>query len=194
MLRKFVLLTVAAMVAFGAPASAAIYDFTYSGGALDGTVSGSGTFVTDASNTTVLSGSGTFSFMTVTGQVSTLLAGSGTVAGLSYDNVFPIDSASGILFHGTTDPNFYFNIFAPTGYTLGLSVGPQNAWASATDGSGYLFGSLGFSGYCENCVANGTLTISAVPEPSTWAMMILGFLGVGFLAYRRNAGPTLRIA
>ena len=27
---------------------------------------------------------------------------------------------------------------------------------------------------------------SAVPEPSTWAMMILGFAGVGFMAYRRR--------
>ncbi|MBC9878334.1 PEPxxWA-CTERM sorting domain-containing protein [Bradyrhizobium sp. INPA01-394B] len=36
-------------------------------------------------------------------------------------------------------------------------------------------------------------TISAVPEPSTWAMMILGFLGVGFLAYRKSAG-NLRVA
>lgn len=27
---------------------------------------------------------------------------------------------------------------------------------------------------------------TAVPEPSTWAMMVLGFLGVGFMAYRRN--------
>jgi hypothetical protein len=27
-----------------------------------------------------------------------------------------------------------------------------------------------------------------VPEPSTWAMMILGFLGVGLLAYRRKNG------
>ena len=26
----------------------------------------------------------------------------------------------------------------------------------------------------------------ANPEPSTWAMMILGFAGLGFLAYRRN--------
>jgi len=29
-------------------------------------------------------------------------------------------------------------------------------------------------------------TISAVPEPSTWIMMIAGFLGVGALAYRRR--------
>jgi hypothetical protein len=27
---------------------------------------------------------------------------------------------------------------------------------------------------------------SAVPEPSTWAMMILGFAGIGFMAYRRR--------
>ena len=27
---------------------------------------------------------------------------------------------------------------------------------------------------------------TAIPEPSTWAMMIIGFLGVGFLGYRRR--------
>jgi hypothetical protein len=33
----------------------------------------------------------------------------------------------------------------------------------------------------------GTMTaITAVPEPSTWAMMILGFAGIGCLAYRRR--------
>jgi PEP-CTERM motif-containing protein/von Hippel-Lindau disease tumor suppressor protein len=37
--------------------------------------------------------------------------------------------------------------------------------------------------------------ISGVPEPSTWAMMILGFCGVGFMAYRRKQnGPALRLA
>jgi hypothetical protein len=30
-----------------------------------------------------------------------------------------------------------------------------------------------------------TLT-SPVPEPSTWAMMVLGFAGVGFMTYRRR--------
>jgi hypothetical protein len=34
-------------------------------------------------------------------------------------------------------------------------------------------------------------TITAVPEPSTWAMMLLGFAGIGFLAYRRKAKPAL---
>jgi hypothetical protein len=35
---------------------------------------------------------------------------------------------------------------------------------------------------------------AAVPEPSTWAMMILGFAGVGFLAYRRKSKPALMAA
>ncbi len=37
--------------------------------------------------------------------------------------------------------------------------------------------------------------VADVPEPSTWAMMILGFAGVGFVAYRRkNRGSSVRIA
>jgi PEP-CTERM motif len=34
----------------------------------------------------------------------------------------------------------------------------------------------------------------AVPEPSAWAMMILGFCGLGFMAYRRKAMPALTAA
>jgi hypothetical protein len=29
-------------------------------------------------------------------------------------------------------------------------------------------------------------TLAVVPEPSTWSMVILGFFGLGLLAYRRN--------
>jgi hypothetical protein len=37
--------------------------------------------------------------------------------------------------------------------------------------------------------------VGAVPEPSTWAMMILGFAGIGWMAYRRKQnGPALRVA
>jgi hypothetical protein len=35
---------------------------------------------------------------------------------------------------------------------------------------------------------------SAVPEPSTWAMMLFGFAGLGFMAYRRKAKPMLMAA
>jgi hypothetical protein len=28
---------------------------------------------------------------------------------------------------------------------------------------------------------------TAVPEPCTWAMLILGFVGFGFIGYRRKA-------
>jgi len=36
--------------------------------------------------------------------------------------------------------------------------------------------------------------MSSVPEPSTWAMMILGFMGVGFMAYRRKGQGHFRLA
>jgi hypothetical protein len=38
------------------------------------------------------------------------------------------------------------------------------------------------------------IRVSAVPEASTWAMMILGFFGVGFMAYRRKGQAALRLA
>jgi hypothetical protein len=40
----------------------------------------------------------------------------------------------------------------------------------------------------------GINNVSAVPEPSTWAMMILGFASVGFMAYRRKSKPALMAA
>ena len=37
-------------------------------------------------------------------------------------------------------------------------------------------------------------TVAAVPEPSTWAMMVLGFGVLSFMAYRRKSKPTLMAA
>jgi hypothetical protein len=45
------------------------------------------------------------------------------------------------------------------------------------------------TGACPEC-GPGT-QIAGVPEPATWAMMILGFAGVGFMAYRRKSKPAL---
>lgn len=38
----------------------------------------------------------------------------------------------------------------------------------------------------------GDAPVSGVPEPSTWAMMILGFFSVGFMACRRKLAPAFR--
>jgi hypothetical protein len=36
----------------------------------------------------------------------------------------------------------------------------------------------------------GNLGVSAVPEPATWAMLLIGFAGIGFASYRRSR-PSL---
>jgi PEP-CTERM motif-containing protein len=41
---------------------------------------------------------------------------------------------------------------------------------------------------------NFEFAIAAVPEPSTWAMMILGFLGIGSFAYRRKNQDGIKAA
>jgi hypothetical protein len=47
----------------------------------------------------------------------------------------------------------------------------------------------------DNCCSGGILldsvNVSPVPEASTWAMMLLGFASVGFLAYRRRTAFRL---
>jgi hypothetical protein len=71
-------------------------------------------------------------------------------------------------------------------------------------------GPYSFSGYTVSVIGAGPLTsggdpvkgqlfmdvtVAAVPEPSTWAMMILGFAGMGFMAYRRkNNKVSFRVA
>jgi outer membrane lipase/esterase len=43
-------------------------------------------------------------------------------------------------------------------------------------------------------IADAFVAVATVPEPSTWAMMILGFAGIGFMAYRRKSKPALMAA
>ena len=67
--------------------------------------------------------------------------------------------------------------------------------ATVTNGSameGFLYAKnfVGGGGELHDFPFEGTLP-SAVPEPSTWAMMALGFAGLGFLGFRsRKAGTA----
>jgi hypothetical protein len=92
------------------------------------------------------------------------------VATISGADVAPPMTANG----GQTD-------YASNGYVL-LSALPQFDRVFATSSSN----SFEF----DNVVA-GT---SAIPEPSTWAMLLLGFAGLGYAGFRRSKGPIAAFA
>jgi len=73
----------------------------------------------------------------------------------------------------------------PLEFTIAhISTGDFNA-----NSKGYWFAAdLGYKpGTADALTGSVAATVqAAVPEPSTWAMMILGFFGVGFIAYRRR--------
>jgi hypothetical protein len=53
----------------------------------------------------------------------------------------------------------------------------------------------GPSGFYQDNSGELTVTASAVPETSTWAMMILGFFGIGYMAVRRRkCGAEISLA
>ena len=60
----------------------------------------------------------------------------------------------------------------------------------------YITGATFASG-SSNAFEVANFTVTAVPEPTTWAMMLLGFLGLGFLGYRKTSksgGASFRLA
>jgi PEP-CTERM motif len=62
-------------------------------------------------------------------------------------------------------------------------------------GGSFLDGSVTFLMFAGENIGDGLVVINpAVPEPSTWAMLLLGFAGIGFMAYRRKSKPTLMAA
>jgi len=96
---------------------------------------------------------------------------------------------------GWRQDNEVFNIHSNTPYTITMSVGVFVEASSAASARVDPFISalspddrLVFSDAIENTL------VTDVPEPSTWAMMILGFAGVGFMAYRRKSKPALMAA
>jgi hypothetical protein len=82
----------------------------------------------------------------------------------------------------TFDP-FYVSTFdvPVTGYVSFVS----------TDGSAsYRGDATSTFTFQETVTYDYTRSVASVPEPSTWAMLLLGFAGIGFMAYRRKAKPA----
>jgi hypothetical protein len=71
--------------------------------------------------------------------------------------------------------------FGVSGVSLDLVAGEQIDFAVGQYRNQFLYDSTSVS---------ATLTFTGVPEPSTWAMMLVGFTGVGFVGYRASRGST----
>jgi hypothetical protein len=77
---------------------------------------------------------------------------------------------------GRRMPGFQ-NFVVASSATLGCPEGSPAGCLVSNDGPDSFF-------------AVNQASIGAVPEASTWTMMILGFFGVGFMAYRKNKGES----
>ncbi|MGC2319688.1 MAG: PEPxxWA-CTERM sorting domain-containing protein [Bradyrhizobium sp.] len=62
-------------------------------------------------------------------------------------------------------------------------------FTDTSDGAAALFVNWALDGVSLNGASPG-----AVPEPTTWAMLLLGFAGIGFMAYRRKSKRALMAA
>jgi hypothetical protein len=165
-IRKMKLVSALAALCAAASASAAhatVYSFSYSDGV--NTASGDLTTTGVGSPFTMVGITGSFDGISITG-----VAPDGTCCSSpANDNLIyisvgtPYLDLSGIGFYitGGTAVNIYHDV---PGY-----------YEQASDG--------GFGG-------PGIFTLTAVPEPSTWAMMLLGFAGLGFAGYRRTRKPV----
>jgi hypothetical protein len=134
--------------------------------------------VTSSTTTTLSGGTLTNDFGGLTGSIEGFTIFSPTAASAGAEVFSGITIVNGVItdisapFGGggifTSDPgpiNLFFGVNNALGFELG---GPAN---------------------------EGTFTVSAaVPEPSTWAMMILGFCGLGFVAYRRKQQTAFNAA
>jgi hypothetical protein len=196
----FAVLLALSFATIAAEASPITYIFDGTGtGTLDGVAFGTFTVTITSDTTTITSGGGLFSnqgsaTVAVTGASDTL-AGNFNEVILNSDPSFPRvgffqsqGSGPNSLFGGEALQNSAFvpyNLSTSFPLTSGTVADQQFTFLTA-DGTGFNVSSVSALSF--------EAVTAAVPEASTWAMMILGFLGLGFVAYRRKNNHSFRFA
>jgi hypothetical protein len=124
------------------------------------------------------------STISVNGQLMTTVAGNDDTSGVDANGaLLTVGNINGPYTGGTPG-------FPQTNYSAdheAYDLAPFIANGSTTVTLNTVNASLDDNIFLEVFDVSGVATITAgVPEPSTWAMMILGFCGLGFMAYRRK--------
>lgn len=121
-------------------------------------------------------------------SINLVQTGSG---GINTFNFTDTSAASDYLYQA---PSFYNLSINDGGNLLNLGF-DLDGGALATTGFGNSTVETEFSGapifVVSGTIAEGAGITAAVPEPSTWAMLLLGFAGIGFMAYRQKSKPLL---
>jgi hypothetical protein len=149
---------------------------------------GSGTYF-DAAAQQLEDFSGSFVFDTTKNLVTSATFTTETLGNFSNVGFNEGTGLSGDYILGVDNPSYSLRLdFAPGWNALALG---QPVTVDEPSIAVYLTGDN--RGETAGMEFEGTFT-AAVPEPSTWAMMIFGFAGLGFMAYRRKAKPALLAA
>jgi hypothetical protein len=108
--------------------------------------------------------------------------GTGAISGGKFDGFIVVNNNDGTV--GLINPTTGIEDIIAAGGNRGDFVSPDTS-------NGTLFISQEDAIDRLSCGPGCTIGVGSVPEPSTWAMMLLGFVGVGFMAYRRKSKPAL---
>jgi hypothetical protein len=112
--------------------------------------------------------------------------GTGVISGGQFNGYIIVNNNDGTV--GLINPTTGIEDIIASGGTRGDFVSPDTSNGTLFLSQDEVMDRLSCGPGCSIGVQPG------VPEPSTWAMMILGFCGVGFMAYRRKSKPALMAA
>jgi MYXO-CTERM domain-containing protein len=171
-----------AALACVAPASASVYDLTFTGTGISGEL-----VLSLANGTSPFKVSGASGTLDLGGTVYSI-SGLATYAGDDQTAYFPTSSSvSFVDFPGisaATTGGFALNLFAFSPTSYGVLLSDENASGNP------------YSGHYYSVTVTDTPpgASSTAPEASTWAMMLVGFAGLGFVATRRRRTPIAAVA